>query len=72
MRYANLKVTRILPFLFCIGCGVKGDPLPPEKPATLGRGEPSYKKASEDIVLPDLPEILIEQGDDEHIEDDDE
>lgn len=32
-------------------CGVKGDPLPPLKPVDLGRGQPSYKKATEDIPL---------------------
>lgn len=30
-----------------MGCGVKGDPLPPEEPAFIGRGHPTYRKASE-------------------------
>lgn len=34
---------------FQIGCGVKGKPLPPSDPVTLGRGVPSYSKASETI-----------------------
>lgn len=34
------------------GCGVKGDPLPPEQPPRLGRGYPTYSKASE-AVSPD-------------------
>ena len=33
-----------------MGCGVKGDPLPPEKPADLGRGRPTYKRATEEII----------------------
>ena len=33
------------------GCGVKGDPLPPEKPTELGRGRPTYRRASEEIVI---------------------
>ncbi|MGE4133169.1 MAG: lipoprotein [Bdellovibrionales bacterium] len=33
------------------GCGVKGDPLPPEKPAELGRGRPTYKRATESIEV---------------------
>lgn len=33
------------------GCGVKGDPLPPEKPAEIGRGRPTYKRATEGIVI---------------------
>ncbi len=32
-------------------CGVKGDPLPPEKPPSLGRGRPTYKRATEDIQI---------------------
>ena len=34
-----------------LGCGVKGDPLPPEKPAEIGRGRPTYKRAVEDIKV---------------------
>jgi hypothetical protein len=33
------------------GCGVKGDPLPPEKPPELGRGRPTYKRATEGIQI---------------------
>ncbi len=33
------------------GCGVKGDPLPPEKPTDLGRGRPTYRRASEEITI---------------------
>ncbi len=32
-------------------CGVKGDPLPPERPAHLGRGRPTYKGATEEIKI---------------------
>jgi hypothetical protein len=38
----------------CLGlcaCGVKGDPLPPERPPDLGRGRPTYKGASEEIHM---------------------
>lgn len=41
-------------FIFLLGmsaCGVKGDPLPPEKPAELGRGRPTYKRATEGIKV---------------------
>lgn len=34
-----------------VGCGVKGKPLPPEEPPTLGRGEPNFLKATENIKL---------------------
>lgn len=42
-------------FIFLIGltaCGVRGRPLPPELPPQLGRGEPSFKKATEGIQIP--------------------
>lgn len=45
-------------FLFGVfGCGVKGDPLPPEKPPELGRGEPTYRRATEEFAFPDVPAI---------------
>ena len=34
-----------------LACGVKGDPLPPEKPVELGRGRPTYKRATEEIPI---------------------
>ena len=37
--------------LVVAGCGVKGDPVPPEKPVELGRGRPTYKRATEDIQI---------------------
>ncbi len=37
-------------------CGVKGDPMPPEKPPELGRGRPTYKRATEGLrVEPKSP-----------------
>jgi len=34
-----------------LGCGVKGDPLPPEVPARIGRGQPTYKGALQGIEV---------------------
>lgn len=34
-----------------VGCGVKGDPLPPEKPVELGRGRPNYRRATEGLKV---------------------
>lgn len=39
------------------GCGIKGDPLPPERPATLGRGQPTFIDAKESLSYPELPPI---------------
>lgn len=32
------------------GCGVKGDPLPPETAPRLGRGHPTFTKASRQLT----------------------
>ena len=44
-------------FFFALGCGVRGNPLPPIDSAELGRGKPSYRGATEDIVFPQRPSI---------------
>lgn len=41
----------ILIFLFQNACGVKGKPLPPEKPVPIGTGKYNYKKATEGIKV---------------------
>ena len=51
--------------LFNISCGVKGDPLPPEKPPLLGRGKPTYKEATEEFSLPKPPDIIFDEEDDD-------
>ncbi|MCB0355567.1 MAG: hypothetical protein KDD40_01080 [Bdellovibrionales bacterium] len=54
-----------------LACGVKGDPLPPEKPPLLGRGQPTYKKATEEITLPRPPQMILEDEDEEDIDEED-
>jgi len=34
-----------------LGCGVKGDPLPPENPPVIGRGYPTFRKATERLQI---------------------
>lgn len=54
---------------FVLGCGVKGDPLPPEKAAELGRGRPTYKRALKDLkVAP----VTVDDDEDEDEEKEDE
>lgn len=36
-------------FVWCFGCGVKGDPVPPSRPPDLGWGKPSYRNATQKI-----------------------
>lgn len=38
-------------FFIISACGVKGKPLPPLEPVPLGRGEPSYSSATQDIQI---------------------
>jgi hypothetical protein len=40
-----------LPTLLLEGCGVKGKPLPPLTPPILGRGEPNYSRATQDVKI---------------------
>jgi hypothetical protein len=45
-------VSRTLIFLFLLtACGVKGKPLAPLNPAPLGRGEPNYAEATQDLNI---------------------
>lgn len=41
------------------GCGVKGDPIPPQIPSELGRGQPTYKGATEDLAFPTVPPVVV-------------
>lgn len=49
MRIVSVLIVGISFFL--AGCGVKGDPVPPTKPPQLGRGQPTYRRATEKIKL---------------------
>lgn len=52
--------------MWLAACGVKGDPLPPEKPVELGRGRPTYKRATEGLKI----EQNKKSGKDDEDEDD--
>jgi hypothetical protein len=41
----------LIPALFASACGVKGKPMPPLTAPVLGRGEPNYSKATENVKL---------------------
>lgn len=55
MNWPKIKICKCISVsaacLYMLGCGVKGDPLPPEKPVELGRGRPTYKRATEVIPI---------------------
>ena len=50
--------------LIMAGCGVKGDPLPPETAPRLGRGHPTYTKASKQLT-PDFQSSQRKKKDEE-------
>ena len=54
-----IQAALLLSALYGIGCGVKGDPLPPEKPTEIGRGKPTYRRAAERINL--APQTPVEE-----------
>lgn len=63
------KLLLSMMLLFLSGCGVKGDPLPPEKPPVLGRGQPTYREATEEFFIPGPPKIVFEKEDEKNLED---
>ena len=65
-----LKIIIAVAIVAGLGCGVKGDPLPPEKPVELGRGRPTYKRATEGIKIEKKVPVKKEEEDedDEHEE----
>ena len=50
-------IVLLLGILISGGCGIKGDPLPPEKPAVLGRGQPTFVDSKESLSYPGLPPV---------------
>lgn len=44
----------MLSFVF-VGCGVRGRPQPPLTPPEIGRGQPSFKRATEEYAFPEVP-----------------
>jgi hypothetical protein len=61
-----MKISFLLMAVWVLSsCGVKGDPLPPEKPAELGRGRPTYKRATEKIKVDRKRPVEDEEEEDE-------
>jgi hypothetical protein len=56
--------------IWIAGCGVKGDPLPPEKPVELGRGRPTYKRATEGIRIEKKKTVRAKDKDDKDEDED--
>ncbi len=45
--------------MMSVGCGVKGKPQPPLDPPLLGRGEPVFTEATQDIHLKKKPSVKL-------------
>jgi hypothetical protein len=56
----------VIGFFLC-ACGVKGDPVAPEKPTQLGRGRPTYRRATEGIKLQKYRPINENDNEDEDV-----
>lgn len=41
--------------MVCSACGVRGRPQPPLTPAELGRGQPTFKRSTEEYAFPNVP-----------------
>jgi hypothetical protein len=71
MNWLKKALTFSVLAFWALACGVKGDPLPPEKPADLGRGRPTYKRATEKIQIESQrpgdakPEPKVKEEDDD-------
>lgn len=63
-----IRIGILFAYLLCLGCGVRGDPLPPETPTELGRGRPNYKRATEEIQLKDPQNLELEEPEEEEEE----
>ena len=46
-----LWIVLLADLCFLNACGVKGKPMPPLTPPVLGRGEPNYSRATENVQI---------------------
>jgi hypothetical protein len=51
------KITTVIIFASLVGCGVKGDPLPPDEPVPIGRGRPTFQDSRQKLAYPELPPV---------------
>lgn len=58
--------------ILACGCGVKGRPLPPEHPAELGRGKPTFTRTTEDFRFRNIPPVETEKNKPTNIKNDEE
>jgi hypothetical protein len=60
----KLSLVIIIALFGNIACGVRGDPVPPKIPVELGRGQPTYRGATEDLAFPTVPPVYAPSAND--------
>lgn len=55
----------ILMVLSLTGCGVRGSPQPPLTPPEIGRGQPTFRRATEQFKFQNVPPIPSEPEEDD-------
>lgn len=63
MQPSKTVLILLCTFLCVSACGVKGDPVPPQRPAELGRGRPTYRRATERVKV--QPQNIPSEEEDE-------
>lgn len=43
--------------ILAAGCGVRGRPQPPLTPPEFGHSQPTYKRGTEDLAVPNVPAV---------------
>lgn len=62
----------ILTYTALGGCGVRGRPQPPLTPPEIGRGQPTFRRATEPFRFQNVPPIPADSSDEDGDEDGDE
>lgn len=53
--YAYKRLLVLVSLFAAAACGVRGRPQPPLTPAELGRGQPTFKRSTEEYAFPNVP-----------------
>jgi hypothetical protein len=51
------------------GCGVRGRPQPPESPPEIGRGQPTFRRATEQFKFLNVPPVSSDPESDDESQD---
>jgi len=54
-RFRHMIPLVFATFFALAACGVRGRPQPPLTPAEIGRGQPTFKRSTEEYAFPSVP-----------------